>query len=437
MNRGMTRPTLPALSLVATIGAVGAFLAASQGWRQGGLWLIGAALGGTLWQSSFSFAGAYRLALTERRTAGLRAQLLMIAVAACLFLPALDAGSVFGQPVRGFVFPIGMALLVGAFLFGIGMQLGGGCGSGTLFAAGGGAARSWLTLASFVVGATIAAWDGDRWLAWPALAPVSLPAWLGVWPSMAGSVAVLGAFVLLAGRVERGRHGEIQALSTRPASETGAPTGVRFHLWPLATGLRPWAMGLRPWAMGLRPLAMGLRPLAMGLWPLVMGLWPLATGAIVLAGLNFLTLIVAGRPWAITAASPLWGSKAIDATGFDDPTFWAFWDDPTRTEALLRPLLSDRTTIMDVGLVAGAGLAAILSGRPRPVWPNPRLRPALAAVLGGLLLGYGAVLATGCNISAFVGGIASGSLHGWVWIVPALAGNFVGIRLRPWFRLAP
>ena len=87
MNRGMTRPTLPALSLVATIGAVGAFLAASQGWRQGELWLIGAALGGTLWQSSFSFAGAYRLALTERRTAGLRAQLLMIAMAACLFLP--------------------------------------------------------------------------------------------------------------------------------------------------------------------------------------------------------------------------------------------------------------------------------------------------------------------------------------------------------------
>ncbi len=409
MNRGMTRPTLPALSLVATIGAVGAFLAASQGWRPGGLWLIGAALGGTLWQSSFSFAGAYRLALTQRRTAGLRAQLLMIAVATCLFLPALDAGSVFGQPVRGFVFPIGMALLVGAFLFGIGMQLGGGCGSGTLFAAGGGATRSWLTLASFVAGATIAAWDGDRWLSWPALAPVSLPAWLGIWPNLAGSVAVLGAFALLAGRVERGRHGEIQALSTRPASNTGAPTGVRFHP--------------RPLAMGLRPLAIGLRPLAMG--------------AFVLAGLNFLTLILAGRPWAITAAFPLWGSKAIDAAGFDDPTFWAFWDDPTRTEALLRPLLSDRTTIMDVGLVAGAGLAAILSGRPRPVWPNPRLRPALAAVLGGLLLGYGAVLATGCNISAFVGGIASGSLHGWVWIVPALAGNFVGIRLRPWFRLAP
>ncbi len=391
----MIRPSLSALSLVATIGAVGAFLVDSQGWRQGGLWLIGAALGGVLWQSSFSFAGAYRLVLTERRTAGLRAQLLMIAVATCLLLPAMEAGAVLGQPVRGFVFPIGMALVVGAFLFGIGMQLGGGCGSGTLYAAGGGAARSWLTLASFVAGATIAAWDGKRWLTWPTLPPVSLPAWLGMWPSLVGSVVLLGAIAMLAAWIERARHGETQALLTRPASGTGAPTGARF---------RPWS---------------------------------LAVGAVALAALNFLTLIVAGRPWAITAAFPLWGSKAIDAAGFDDPTFWAFWDDPTRTEALLRPLISDRTSIMDVGLIAGASLTAILAGRARPVWPPPRLRPALASVLGGMLLGYGAVLATGCNISAFFGGIASGSLHGWVWILPALAGNWVGIQLRPWFRLTP
>jgi hypothetical protein len=54
-----------------------------------------------------------------------------------------------------------------------------------------------------------------------------------------------------------------------------------------------------------------------------------------------------------------------------------------------------------------------------------------------VLLGIGAVLGMGCNISAYLGGIASGSLHGWVWIVPALAGNAVGVRLRPLFGLAP
>jgi hypothetical protein len=44
-------------------------------------------------------------------------------------------------------------------------------------------------------------------------------------------------------------------------------------------------------------------------------------------------------------------------------------------------------------------------------------------------------LAYGCNIGAFFSGVASGSLHGWVWILCAVAGNLIGIRLRPLFRL--
>jgi uncharacterized membrane protein YedE/YeeE len=150
--------------------------------------------------------------------------------------------------------------------------------------------------------------------------------------------------------------------------------------------------------------------------------------------LNFATLVLAGRPWAITAAFPLWGSRAVEALGWDDPAFWTYWDDPTRTEALLRPILADRTTLMDLGLMAGAALAAGLAGRAAR-WRLPGLREVAASVVGGLLLGVGAVLAFGCNVSAYFGGIASGSLHGWLWILPALAGNWVGLKLRPAFGL--
>jgi len=37
---------------------------------------------------------------------------------------------------------------------------------------------------------------------------------------------------------------------------------------------------------------------------------------------------------------------------------------------------------------------------------------------------------------AFVGGVASGSLHGWVWFAAALSGCAIGIRLRPLFGLS-
>jgi hypothetical protein len=84
--------------------------------------------------------------------------------------------------------------------------------------------------------------------------------------------------------------------------------------------------------------------------------------------------------------------------------------------------------------MGGALLAAALAGRFAPAWRVPA-RHVVASAVGGLLLGIGAVVASGCNIGAFVAGIASGSLHGWLWILPALAGNWVGMRLRPRFGL--
>jgi uncharacterized membrane protein YedE/YeeE len=64
------------------------------------------------------------------------------------------------------------------------------------------------------------------------------------------------------------------------------------------------------------------------------------------------------------------------------------------------------------------------------------VRLAAWAVLGGLLLGYGARIAYGCNIGAYFSGIASGSLHGWLWLVAAFIGNIAGTRLRPVFGLS-
>jgi uncharacterized membrane protein YedE/YeeE len=45
-------------------------------------------------------------------------------------------------------------------------------------------------------------------------------------------------------------------------------------------------------------------------------------------------------------------------------------------------------------------------------------------------MGYGARLAFGCNIGAYFSGIASGSLHGWIWLAAALAGTYLGVILR-------
>jgi uncharacterized protein len=84
--------------------------------------------------------------------------------------------------------------------------------------------------------------------------------------------------------------------------------------------------------------------------------------------------------------------------------------------------------------VLGALAAAGLAGRFAPSWRVPA-RSLAAAVIGGLLLGYGARIAFGCNIGAYFSGIASSSVHGWLWLVSAFAGNAAGTRLRPLFGL--
>lgn len=356
-------------------------LGASRAWREAGLFTVALALGAVLWLTSFSFAGAWRRVMRERRTAGTRAQVLLIGLSVALFLPAISAGTVLGGPVRGFIFSVGPALVVGAFLFGVGMQLGAGCGSGTLCTAGGGSASAWITLLGFVLGATCAAWGAGWWSAWPQWRPVALTHSLGLGGAVAGSILILVVVFHGLARWERAAHGSVE-----PLFQPGT-------------------------------------------------VWSLGMGALGLAALGFITLVAAGRPWTITAAFPLWGSLLIGGSGVDDPVFWAFWEDPTRAEALLRPFWLDRTTVMDVGVILGAAVVSAFSARSIQRPHRPRTGVFAAAILGGSLMGIGAVMASGCNVSALLGGISSGGAHGWVWALAAIPGAALGIRLRRSFGL--
>ena len=371
-------------TLALGLGAV--WLAAGIGWRQGGLLLLGALLGVTLYHAAFGFTAHWRAFIADRRGAGLRAQMLMLALAVVLFFPALAQGSLFGRPVGGFVAPVGVSLLSGAFLFGLGMQLANGCGSGTLYTLGGGSTRMAVTLGGFILGSLIATHHLHWWFALPAFAPVSAVRALGLWPALVLNLGIFAAIAAGVTVLERRRHGTVGAV-------------------PAAPGFR-------------------LRNVWHGPWPL---LW----GAVGLAALNYATLALAGHPWGITSAFALWGAKMASAAGLDVVS-WPYWQ--ARAGALEASLFRDTVSLMNFGIVLGALLAAGAAGRFAPAWRLP-WRSLAAAAVGGVLLGYGARLAFGCNIGAFFGGVASGSPHGWVWLALAFAGGAVGVRLRPWFGL--
>ncbi len=363
------------------------YLNAAISWRQAALFLVGALAGVVLYHAAFGFTSSWRVFISDRRGAGLRAQMLMLAITCAVFFPLLASGALFGQPLRGSVSPIGVGVAAGAFIFGIGMQLGGGCASGTLFSVGGGSTRMLITLFFFIIGSVIGTAHMGWWTAQPALPATSIVTTMGPWAGLAASLVLFGAIAWITTVYERRRHGRL-------VDETKPAHGRRWLSGP----------------------------------------WPLVAGAIGLAIVNVATLTIGGRPWGVTSAFALWGAKWFAALGIDVAS-WPYWTAPAQATALKSSVLADVTSVMDFGIILGALLAAILAGRFAPVLKISG-RSLAAAVIGGLLLGYGARIAYGCNIGAYFSGIASGSLHGWLWLVAAFLGNIAGTSLRPMFDLS-
>jgi hypothetical protein len=149
---------------------------------------------------------------------------------------------------------------------------------------------------------------------------------------------------------------------------------------------------------------------------------------------NCATLALAGRPWGVTSGLALWGSKLLASLGVDVAS-WPYWSTPARAAELQASVFRDITSVMNFGIMLGALGAAGLARRFKPGWRVPG-RSLAAAIGGGLLLGYGARIAYGCNIGAYFSGISSASLHGWLWLAAAFAGNALGTRFRPFFGLS-
>jgi len=375
----------PAILAIAACGIAGIVVAAAAygSVRVAGAGAIGALAGIALYHAAFGFTFAWRRMVTERRGAGLRAQTLLIAATAVVSIPLIAHGDEIGLATRGFVFPFGVSAAIGAALFGLGMQLGGGCGSGTLYTAGGGSSRMMVTLAAFIAGSLLATAHFPFWRALPAVGPTSLVSELGSGAALALTLALVGSTWLASLVIERRRHGRIAD--------------------PRTTG--SWLAG--PWSM--------------------------TAGALALAAVGIATLVVVGRPWGITSGFALWGAKMADASGIA-VTDWPYWRG--QAGAIRRSVFADTTSVMNFGLILGAMMAAALAGRFRP---KARITATdlVTAIAGGVMMGYGARLAFGCNIGGFLGGVISASLHGWWWLVFGFLGSIAGTRVRQWIGMDP
>ncbi|MGU3400900.1 YeeE/YedE family protein [Brucellaceae bacterium D45D] len=373
------------ISIGAGVGIIGSLASTTQAL----LFLTGGMLGLALYHASFGFTGGWKRFATQGRSRSMRAQFLMIGLTAIVFIPLMSGMNPFEHNFAGAWAPVGVSVVLGAFIFGLGMQLGGGCGSGTLFTVGGGSSRMLITLIGFIAGATIGTAHLPFWLSLPSLPVIKLGDYFGPLSGTAVTLIGLAAVIAILALVEKRKHGNVESVFSGLSDFSAS----RFLYGP----------------------------------------WPLIIAAVLLALGNVFTLLLAGHPWSVTYGFGLWGAKLFSAVGIPVEN-WQFWQSPAQARALHQSVLFDVTSVMNFGIILGAALAASLAGKFAQKAKVP-FASYLAAIMGGLLMGYGARLSFGCNIGALFSGIASGSLHGWVWFVMAFMGSLLGIRLRPLFGL--
>jgi uncharacterized protein len=333
--------------------------------RSGFLVLIGLGFGLVLEGMRVGFAGPWRVVVTERDGRGFVALLLAIALAALAAIPLIAAAP--GELIGAHA-PVGFGMILGAFVFGMAMQLVFGCGSGTLVNAGSGNAIGAVALVTFIAGSFLGTLHLGWWTGLGALPVITLQ---GAFGTAGGTLATLGGL---------GAVAAVTLACAAPGKRIPAPR--------------------------------------------------LLIAAALLAALATLNLLVAGQPWGIVYGLGLWGAKLVQAGGADLAAT-AFWSAPVHAERLRESVLLDVTSLTNIGLIAGAFIAMRWRAAVPAQVAALRWSSWAMVALAGLVLGYAARIAFGCNVGAFFSGIATGSLHGWAWFASAFLGSLIGLRLRP------
>jgi len=130
-------------------------------------WILGIGIGIVLRYSRFCFSAAFRDPFLVGNTKLLRAMLLAMMVSTIGFAiiqhSYIQHNPIDYDLIPGAVTSVGAHVMIGAFIFGVGMIIAGGCGSGVLMRIGEGHALQWVVLVGFLIGTVLGAKDYSFW----------------------------------------------------------------------------------------------------------------------------------------------------------------------------------------------------------------------------------------------------------------------------------
>lgn len=357
------------------------------------MWLIiGFALGYTLQRSRFCFAAGFRDVFLIKNGLLTRALFLLLILTSVGFFLLHWAGVV-ALPQSGALQPVGYYTVLGGLLFGLGSVFAGSCVSGSLMRAGEGYVAQWVVVLGILIGSAInmeqLSWWNQSIGSFNRI--VFLPDYYSWSVMIVFYLAIFSFFTAITIWVE---EGSIKSLGQRIGSVFNCPKKEQRH-----NGPKTFVTG-KPWSY--------------------------LTGAVVLAMLNILLLASTERPASIIGGISNFAWWLLLKIGFGGHNSTLLHDYSESGD--VNSLLGNPTLFFAFAIVIGA-LCASLLNREFKI-RLPRFSTSYYFSLsGGILLGFGARIAMGCNIGGLWSGISSFSLHGWLFGIFIFIGSFIGGKL--------
>lgn len=130
-----------------------------------------------------------------------------------------------------------------------------------------------------------------------------------------------------------------------------------------------------------------------------------------------------GTFWAVTGEFTRWGATLMQVVGINTDQYQYL-----KLIHYQGTILTRIDGVMILGMFLGAFGAAYISNNLKWRMPMSGIRVG-QALIGGILAGFGARLAMGCNLAAFFTGIPQFSLHAWIFAICMAAGTYVGTKI--------
>lgn len=389
-SRADTIRTGIALLIVAALIALANFLGTSETYGSNASFslLMGTALGIVFERARFCFFCIFRDGIENRITTPFLSIFSAIAVGAIgyaivfgMFLPNPETRNL---PPAAHIGPVSWVLALAAFAFGIGMALSGACIGGHLYRLGQGSLRAIPALLGTAIGFGLGflTWN-DLYLGVIQEAPtIWLPHLIGYSGALIATLAVLIALSLVALKLNR-KDDKYSASVAEPLN---------------AVTLRERIVRRR-WA-------------------------PIYSGAIVgvIGTIAYLRI----EPLGVTRQIGSSTRTFLDAQAWL-PENLSGLDVMAGCIGVVSEIITNNGWII-LGIVI-ASFAAALSGNRFKIEPL-RASTAGTAVLGGILLGWGAMLSLGCTVGVLLSSTQAFAVSGWVFFALVFAGSWVGIKLK-------